>query len=264
MSVPRLVGVIHLPPLPGSPRASVTASECAAAAAADARLLAAAGFELAIVENFGDIPFYAGRVPAITVAAMTLCAAAVREACPALPIGLNVLRNDAESALDVAAVVGAACIRINVHVGARVTDQGIVEGRAAETLRRRRALGASGVQIWADVDVKHSAPLAARPLGQEAEDTARRGMADALLVTGDGTGKAADLSKVARVAEAAPGTPVFVASGGTVESLPAIAGVAHGVIVGSALREGGVAGAPIDAARAHAFAEAFRRAFGGS
>ena len=141
------------PPAPlarRAPRQRRRAPRSPRAAARDARALQAAGFDLVMIENFGDAPFFAGRVPAVTVSAMTACALAVREACPATcRSGINVLRNDAEAALSVAAVVGAQCIRVNVHTGARVTDQGVVEGRAAETLRLRRALGAEQVAIWA-------------------------------------------------------------------------------------------------------------------
>jgi uncharacterized protein len=263
--LPVLAGVIHLRPLPGSPRAQAgpsTAEDVARAAVADARALADAGFDLAVLENFGDAPFFASRVPPITVSAMTACAMAVRDACPALALGVNVLRNDAESALAVACVVGASCIRVNVHTGARVTDQGIVEGRAAETLRSRRMLGAEHVRIWADVDVKHSAPVAPVPLEQEVADLVGRGLADAVLVTGEGTGRAVDLGKLGRVKRAAGATPVLVASGATAGALAGLKGVADGVIVGSALRGDGVAGGAVDAARAFEFARAFRNVFG--
>jgi len=258
---PRLVGVVHLPPLPGSPRARASCIEIARGAVEDARALAAAGFHLVLVENYGDAPFFAGAVPAVTVSAMTACALAVREACPDLPLGVNVLRNDAEAALSIAAVVGAACIRVNVLAGARVTDQGIIQGRAAEALRLRRTLGAGGVAIWADVDVKHSTPvgLAGDP-ARDAEDLVHRAIADAVLVTGEGTGKAVDEAKVRRVRDAVPGTPVLVASGATVEALPSLLRVADGVIVGSALRANGLAGGPVDARRAAQFAEAFAQA----
>jgi membrane complex biogenesis BtpA family protein len=254
------VGVVHLPPLPGSPRSAVSVADIAASAARDARVLAAAGFDRVMIENFGDAPFFADRVPPVTVSAMTACALAVRKACPDLPLGVNVLRNDADSALAIAAVVGATCIRVNVHTAARVTDQGLVEGRAAETLRSRRALGAEGVAIWADVDVKHSAPLAPRDVGREADDLVARGLADAVLVTGEGTGRGVDLAKLGRVREAVASTPVLVASGATVDSLGELAGLCDGVIVGSALRAGGIAGGPIDPDRASQFATAFRRA----
>ena len=255
-----LVGVVHLPPLPGSPRATRSVTDIAASCAADTRALHEADFDLVMIENFGDAPFFPGKVPAITVSAMTACVLAAKQACPGLPLGVNVLRNDADAALAIAAVTEAAVIRVNVHTGARVTDQGIVEGKAAETLRARRVLGAS-VSIWADVDVKHSAPVAARAPADEARDLVVRGLADAVLVTGEGTGRPVDGAKLASVRAATVGVPLLVASGATIESLAALAEHADGVIVGSALRDGGVAGGPIDPARAVAFAKAFRAAF---
>jgi membrane complex biogenesis BtpA family protein len=176
-------------------------------------------------------------------------------------VGINVLRNDPEAALALAHTVGADVIRVNVHTGARVTDQGIVEGDAAVTLRERRALGAA-VSIWADVDVKHSAPLAARPAADEAKELVQRAKADAVLVTGEGTGRPVDLSHLAEIRAASKGVPLFVASGATESQLPALVPLADGVIVGSALRASGTAGGPIDRARATAFAMAFRAAFG--
>jgi membrane complex biogenesis BtpA family protein len=187
----------------------------------------------------------------------------VRQAAPQTRIGINVLRNDARAAISIAAVVGAAFVRINVHTGARVTDQGIVEGDAARTLRLRRALGAETLAIWADVDVKHSAPLGpARPIAQEVEDLTQRAMADVILITGDGTGKGVDTTKLASVKRAAAHVPVLVASGARVETLPELAKHADGVVVGSALRASGRAGGPIDPDVARTFAEAFRSAWG--
>ena len=257
----RLVGVIHLPALPGSPRNTATTREIAKAAARDAKALADAGYDLVMLENFGDVPFFAGRVPAITVSAMTACAIAARDACPSLPLGINVLRNDADAALAIAYVVGAACIRVNVHTGARVTDQGVVQGEAAMTVRTRKALGAEGIALWCDVDVKHSAPLAARALAQETSDLVVRAMADALIVTGEGTGRAVDTAKLDEVRRAAPKSPLLVGSGATIDTLGLLATKCDGVIVGSALREGGIAGGPIDPKRAAEFAAAFRAAF---
>jgi membrane complex biogenesis BtpA family protein len=255
-----IVGVIHLPALPGSPRSTSSAAECARSAAGCARALT--GYDAIIVENFGDVPFFAGRVPPVTVAAMTACALAVRDAAPDAKLGINVLRNDAEAALAIALATGASFIRVNVHTGARVTDQGVIQGDAANTLRQRRALGADAIEIWADVDVKHSAPLgASRPLSQEVEDTTKRAMASAVLVTGEGTGKGVDLDKLARVRQAAGDTPVLVASGATLATLPAIAKHATGIVVGSALRPGGIPGGPIDAVLAREFAAAYRAAF---
>jgi membrane complex biogenesis BtpA family protein len=258
-STPKLVGVVHLAALPGSPKATLSAARIAEDAAIDAGILRDAGYDAAIIENFGDIPFLP-RVGAVTVSAMTLVGSRVRDACPDLPLGVNVLRNDVDAALAVAVVVGAAFVRVNVHVGARVTDQGVIQGEAGLTLRTRQALGATGVEVWADVDVKHSAPLGVRPVADEAADAALRGMADAILVTGEGTGRPASEGKLAEVRRAVS-VPVYVASGATIESLPRLARVADGVIVGSALRRDGKAGGRVDRDRAVEFARAFRAAF---
>jgi membrane complex biogenesis BtpA family protein len=255
--LPALIGVIHLQPLPGSPRFAGSLHAAVDQAVADARALEKAGFEGAVLENFGDAPFLPDRVPPITVAAMTAAAVAVRAAAPALALGVNVLRNDADAALAVAVAASARMIRINVHAGARITDQGVVEGRAHETLRRRRELGVEHIRLLCDVDVKHSAPLAPRPLAEEAEELEGRGLADAILVTGTGTGRAAARQDL-EAALAAVHVPVLVASGVTPKSLPALV-KAHGVVVGSCLRASGRAGDPVDPEAATRFAEAFRR-----
>lgn len=259
ITVPRLVGVVHLPPLPGSPRSAGHFRELVRRAAAEAELLARAGFDGVMLENFGDAPFFPDRVPEVTIAAMAACAVACRDAAPSVSLGINVLRNDARAALSVARVCDANLVRINVHVGARVTDQGLVEGRAHETLRLRRELDLGRVALLCDVDVKHSAPLAARPLAEEAHDLVGRGLADAVLVTGSGTGRGVAAADLATVSDAVS-VPVLVASGATVAELSTLSR-AHGVVVGSALRKSGRAGDPIDEERAAVFAEAFWRSW---
>jgi len=255
-NMPCLLGVIHLPPLPGSPRWNGQAGFAEELAFRETQLLAACGFDGVIVENFGDAPFFPGAVEPITIAAMTMCLRAAREAATNFFRGVNVLRNDADAALAIAVATHADMIRINVHTGARVTDQGLVEGAAHRTLRTRRTLGAERVKLFCDVDVKHSAPLADRPIAEEAHDTADRGLADALLVTGTGTGRPASADDLEAVCRAVR-VPVYVASGVTIDALPALRS-AHGFIVGSALRASGRAGDPIDHDSAARFADAFR------
>lgn len=261
----RLVGVLHLAPLPASPRFGGNLGEVVDTAVREARMLADHGFDAAMIENFGDAPFVPDTVAPITVAAMTRVAAAVADAAPRLTLGINVLRNDARAALAVAGVCGASMIRINVHAGTRLTDQGVVQGRAHDTLRDRRALDLGRVKLWCDVAVKHAAALAERPLAEEAEELQGRALADAILVTGSGTGARADVSDITTVLQAVS-CPVLIASGctaGTIGKLMAIEAdgrAPHGVIVGSTLRRDGRAGAPLDPERSKRFADAFRRA----
>jgi uncharacterized protein len=255
-ALPSLIGVIHLRPLPGSPRFDGDLQAIVDGAIHDALILSEAGFEGVILENFGDAPFLPGAVSPVTTAVMTSCALSVRTAAPTVSLGVNILRNDAEAALAVAIGSGADFIRINIHTGARLTDQGIIEGAAHRTLRLRRELGAERIRLLCDVEVKHSAPLAPRALGEEAEDLAARGLADAVLVTGPGTGRGVVLRDLEEVL-AAVRIPVLVASGVTPDTLVEVRR-AHGVIVGSFLRASGRAGDPIDRDLAMSFGEAFR------
>lgn len=256
-----LVGVIHLPPLPGSPRADRrrgAMERIVAGVVKDVDALARAKFDAVVIENFGDAPFVPGAVSPITVAAMTACVRVATED-GRLTVGVNVLRNDVRSALAIAAATGAGFVRVNVHVGAVVADQGLIEGRAHETMRERVAWGAEHVQVWADVDVKHAAPLGKRPVAEVTKDAVLRGLADAVLVTGAATGAKVDGDALASV-RAATRAPIYVASGAVPEDLRRLRDLgADGVIVGSWLRRGGRAGGPIDRARAAAFARAFRR-----
>jgi len=262
-----LIGVIHLPPLPGSPCFEGRVEGLVDGVMRDAEALSAAAFDGVIIENFGDAPFFPHAVPPVTVAAMTRCAVAVQNAAPQLRLGVNVLRNDVRAALAIAAALdGAAMVRANVHVAARVTDQGIIEGRAHETLRLRRELGLAKTQLWCDVDVKHSAALEGHPRSvfEMTRETIGRGLADAVLVTGEGTGASVADEVVGAALQAADGAPVYAASGVVPEALEALMRPRGerrlaGVIVGSWLREGGRAGGPIDPDRALRFAAAYRR-----
>ena len=245
---PTLIGVVHLAALPGAPRYGGDLGPVLERAVGDARALAAGGCDALIVENFGDAPFFPDAVPPETVAAMAVGLRAVIDAAPELAVGVNVLRNDARSALGLCAATGASFVRINVHTGAAVTDQGLLQGRAAETLRERARL-CPDVRLLCDVHVKHAAPLGRPDLGEAAADTARRGLADALIVTGGATGDAPHAQELRRVREAAPSTPVLVGSGLTESNALELLAGASGAIVGTFFKRDGDVRNPVDGMR---------------
>ena len=255
-----ILGMLHLRPLPGSPRAG-SVEEALDAARADAEVLTTAGVDGLILENFGDAPFAKEHVPPVTVAAMAVIAREIRRDHN-VPLGINVLRNDAESAMSIAHVVAADFIRVNVHVGAVVADQGLVEGRARETLLLRRALGAT-VLVFADIRVKHARPLGggagADELLAEARDASTRGGADALILSGAATGSATDPQDVRLVSESVPGVPILVGSGVTPANVEVYWPWADGMIVGTATKESGDAKRRVDPTRAREVVEAASR-----
>ncbi len=254
---PRLVGVIHLPALPGSPRAELTLRKIVDRAVAEAHVLEKLGFDALIIENFGDAPFFKSDVPPITVAGMTEVVSEVVSVTRVL-VGVNVLRNAGSAALAIAHATGADFIRVNVLSGVYATDQGLIEGCSATLLRERKAMGSS-VRIWGDVLVKHACALSTDEPHLAVEETVGRGGAQAVIVTGSSTGRAVDLDRLRKVAHAAKTfkAPVYIGSGCTAESWASLSQFAHGAIVGSALRAKGIAGAPIELARAREISRAF-------
>jgi membrane complex biogenesis BtpA family protein len=251
-----IIAMLHVPALPGSPQNTLDFEVILEWVLNDAETLAGAGIDGWIVENFGDAPFYPQHVPPHTVAFMTAIGSEVKRRF-SVPLGINVLRNDAQSAIAIAAAVDAEFIRVNVHTGARLTDQGVIEGKAHETLRYRKSLG-SDVKIFADVDVKHSAPLAARALEDEIEEMVSRGCADAVIVTGTATGKQTAFEDLQKAKRAAGQTPVFAGSGVDAANVAAVLNIADGVIVGTALKKDGVTPNAVDPDRVAQFMQRVR------
>ena len=241
-------GMVHFLPLPGAPLFGGSIDEVIGAALADARALAAC--DGIAFENFGDRPFRK-IVTKETIAAMTrVIADVIREV--RVPFGVNVLRNDAAGALAIAAATGAAFIRVNVHTGAMLTDQGIIEGDAAETLRMRAAM-ARQVMIFADHLVKHASPLGVVDEVQSAKDLRERGLADAVIVSGRETGAEVDQARFERVRSAID-APLLIGSGLTADNAARFSD-ADGAIVGTSLKSGG----RVDPRRAEQLVTAFRR-----
>jgi len=255
-----VIGVVHLPALPGSPGYRGAAmGELIDSALEDARRYARGGVHGLIVENHGDIPFAKpDDLGPETAAVMAVITDRVRREV-GLPLGINVLANGAVQALAVAQAGGAGFVRVNQWANAYVANEGILEGPAAAATRYRARLRAEGIRVFADVHVKHGAHAitADRSLAELTRDLEFFD-ADAVIVTGQRTGDGADLDELAAVRNATR-LPLLVGSGVTPDSVGAVLGIADGVIVASALKEDGVWWNPVDEARVRGFMAALDR-----
>ncbi len=253
---PLLIGMVHLPALPGSSQHNLHIDQIVVRALADATTLNTAGFSAIMIENFGDAPFTADQLDPATIAALAIITDHVKRSVD-LPVGINALRNDARSAIAVATTAGANFIRVNVHTGVAATDQGWITGRAADSLRYRRQLG-SDVALFADVHVKHASHFSQPDLALAAQETAYRGLADAIIVSGPATGARTDIADIKRAKSAVPDKPILVGSGATVETIHALLAVCDGAIVGTHIKREGRSENPIDPDQAAAFVKAAR------
>jgi len=253
-----IIGVVHLLPLPTSARWGGNLKAVIERAEQEATALAAGGVDGIIIENFFDAPFAKTQVNPAVVSAMTLIVDRIQNLV-VVPVGLNVLRNDATSALAIAACVQAQFIRVNVLTGIMATDQGLIEGNAQELMRFRRELGAD-IAILADVLVKHARPLGTPNLTTAVQDTIERGLADGVILSGWATGSPPSQEDLELAKTAAKGTPVFIGSGADWDNVGQLMQAADGVIVASSLKRQGNIQEPIDPIRVAQFVEAVREA----
>ncbi len=251
-----VIGVVHLLPLPTSPRWGGDLRTVTQRAEQEATALAAGGVDGIIVENFFDAPFAKGEVDPIVISAMTLIVDRIQNLV-VLPIGINLLRNDALGAMAIASIVNAQFIRVNVLSGVMATDQGIVEGNAYELLRYRRELN-SKVAIFADVLVKHANPLGSVDLASAVKDTLERELADAVILSGISTGVPPSIEDTETARIAAGGQPVFIGSGANCDNVGKLIISADGVIVASSLKRNNQISEAIDPIKVAQFVEEVR------
>ncbi|NJK37200.1 MAG: BtpA/SgcQ family protein [Oscillatoriales cyanobacterium RM2_1_1] len=252
-----VIGVVHLLPLPTSPCWGGNLTEVIARAEQEATALASGGVHGIIVENFFDAPFAKDQVNPAIVSAMTLIVQRLMNLVT-VPLGINVLRNDAQSGLAIAACTDAQFIRVNVLNGVVATDQGLIEGNAHQLLRYRRELGCD-VKILADVLVKHGRPLSSPNITMAVTDATERALADGIIFSGWGTGHPPSLEDLELAQAAAGSTPIFIGSGATWENIPKLIQAADGVIVASSLKRHGRINQPIDPSRVQQFVEAMQQ-----
>ena len=246
-----IIGMLHLPPLPGSPGWSGDFAELEKWVSSDVVSLVDGGVHGILVENFGDIPFAKTKVSPLTVSAMTR----VIQNCVQdldIPFGINVLRNDWDSALSIAAVTGAVFIRVNILTGAYMTDQGLIEGEAYACMRRRSALESEigrKVLIFADAHTKHGKPLIKHSLADTTRDLTERIGVDGVIISGERTGESTKLDDVATASKVAGSVPILVGSGVGLDNLREYSKYAQGFFVGTFLKRAGKIKNPVDIMR---------------
>ena len=254
-----LIGMVHVGALPGTPHHQASLEQLAQTAAAEAAVLADAGFDAIIIENMHDAPYvHGGRLGPEIVAAMTRVGTEVASS-GTCPIGVQILSGGNRHALAVALSIGGAFIRCENFVYAHVADEGLLpEAEAGPLLRYRKSIDAERVSIFADIKKKHASHAVTGDISvADAAHAAKFFGADGLIITGAWTGTAADPAD-ARAAKEASGLPVLIGSGVTESNVHDMLAVADGVIVGSSIKHGGDWSNPVSAAKAAALVAAAR------
>lgn len=226
------IGAVHVHALPGAAGYSGNMEHIINTALSDAIAYQKAGVDAVIIENMHDVPYLKGYVEVETIAAMAVVASAIKRECQ-MPIGIQILAGANIEALAVAHTCDLDFIRVEGFVYAHIGDEGIHEASAAQIVRKRSALRAEKVRIFADIKKKHSSHAITEDISLvETATTAEFFKADGVIVTGLRTGDAPPTSAVSEV-KAAVKIPVLVGSGVTPDNIGNYAKYADGVIFGT-------------------------------
>lgn len=248
-----ILGMIHLPPLPGAPYYKGSMTDVIEHALADAETLVKNGVNSMIIENLGDYPYYPETEECETVAAMTRVALEIRKRYD-MPLGINILRNSWKAAIAVAHLADCQYIRLNILTDAYVTDQGIITGAAHLATRYRKAIGADNVKFFCDIYSKHGGPIVKRDLSIVAGEMVHRGMADAVIISEGDSSIVAPKEKIDRVKNAVPDTPIFLGSGMSLATADSLRDV-DGSVFGFGTKPSGDMSDPVDGPTVKAFVE---------
>ncbi len=254
-----VIGMIHLRPLPGAAAYRGGGSGPALEVAlADGRLLDAAGVDAILIQNTGDLPATSDGGPE-TIANMAAIGTVLRRELKA-PLGVNILANGTESALAVAAAIGAMFVRIKVYVGAVVGIGGLIQGSAQRAQDFMGRIDARHIEVAADVYDRTSRPLGDMPIEDVAHYASFHGSASALVVTGGSVDESLD--RLRRVKATVKSLPVYAGGGTTQDNVHQFLAVCDGVIVGNAVKTGPEFQGCVDRDRLMAYMDAVHKARG--
>ena len=252
-----LIGMIHCPPFPGSPRyRGESLNQIYDACLRDAEFLVNNGLHGLIVENHGDVPFSKpDDIGPETPAFMAVVVERIKRNFD-VPIGINVLANAPITAFAIARATDSAFIRVNQWANAYIANEGFMEGRAAQAMRFRSTLRGEGIKVFADSHVKHGSHsiTSDRSIGELTRDLDFFDV-DAVIATGHRTGDSATMEEIEEVADATS-LPVLVGSGVDADNIAQILTRASAVIVASSLKKDGVWWNPVDPEKVRSFVTA--------
>jgi uncharacterized protein len=232
-----LYGVIHLPPLPGTPFYAGSMASILDGAVRAAGVLREGGADGALIQTVDRVYSVTDEADPARVAAVTLCVSRIGGVTgPGFDVGVQIMRHAVRASLAVAKVAGASFIRADALVGATLSTHGWVHPDPLQIMTYRRALDAFDVRLVADIDSMHFRWEGDR---ETTGGVARRAMqvgADAVCIADPDEGQA--LGKIADVRTRAPDAPVILGGFVTHENAARLLANSDGAFVSGCLTAG--------------------------
>jgi len=233
-----VIGMVHFPPLPGTPlydeqgglKAILDRIEH------DIAALVSGGVDGLLFCNEGDRP-YQLKVGPEAVAVMTR--GITQFVPPGKTFGVDVLW-DPYAAIAVAMATGASFVR-EVFTGTFESDMGLWAPDAADIRRYHRRISAQHIKLFYNTTPEFASPIGKRAPADMAVSAVVSSLADTILVSGPAAGSNPALDVVSQVRAAVPKhVPVLVNTGVNENNVTAYLQIADGVIVGSSLKRDGI------------------------
>jgi hypothetical protein len=251
-----VIAMVHLGALPGAPLFDAEAGVAGLIkdAHADLEALQAAGVDAVMFGNENDRP-YEFQVNAASTAAAAYVIGQLKSEI-IVPFGVNMLW-DPMASIALGAATGAQFVR-EIFTGTYASDMGPWTPDAGKAMRYRNRLGRCDMLMLYNVSAEFAYSLDQRTLSDRARSAAFSSVPDAILVSGQITGEAAELSDLNAVKAVLPDTPVLANTGVKHDTVKDVLAIADGCVVGSSLKVKGDTWQPVDADRALDFMERVR------
>lgn len=228
-----LIGMIHLPALPGYENHPGMKSVINKALV-DLETLQKAGYDGALVENDNDQPHQIKVLPAVKMAFGKVVTKILKQA--SIPVGMEIIY-DMTATIKVAQEVGAQFVRLDVFVDNVETKWGKIPAQVEELIKLKKKINAEKLVLLTDIQVKHAKMLDRKSLEKSAKEAIKYGT-DALVVTGNWTGEPPSLYDCKTAKKVAKETPVFIGSGLNKDNVKALFKYADGAVVGTSIKTG--------------------------
>jgi len=251
-----LIGMIHVPALPGTPFNKLTPKEILNKCMEEAAIYKQSKIDSVMIENMHDAPYLKRNVGPEITSLMSIIGYELRKVFPNEPLGIQILAGANKDAIASALNADLDYIRAEGFVFGHVADEGIFESDAGDLLRYRKNIGAQGIKVFTDIKKKHAANQITKDVS--IADMAKNAQffgSDGIIITGTTTGGEADFNDLKQAKEGK--LPVFLGSGITNDNIMNYFDFANGFIVGSYFKKDGLWSNDLDSQKVDGLVQQF-------
>ncbi len=247
-----VVGMIHIDPLPGTPKFKGSVKTIINKAVEEALLYKNAGLDALMIENMHDVPYLNRSAGPEIISLMAIILYEIKNKTN-LACGIQILAGCNKEALASAHSASADFIRAEGFVFAHIADEGFFNSDAGELLRYRKLIGAENILVLTDIKKKHSSHAITNDTDiVETAKAAQFFLSDGVIITGSSTGKEPLLEEIKMVKQNV-NIPVLAGSGITIDNVNSYIEYCDALIVGSYFKQEGKWFNPIDLTKVKEF-----------